>query len=240
MSQEPKRGETARPSGLAVFRKDFLASIVVFLVALPLCMGIARACGMPVAAGIITGIVGGLLVGWLSGCPLQVSGPAAGLIVVVQDILDEEHGPQLLALAMIGAGAIQFAAGLLKLGQWFRAVSPAVIEGMLAGIGVVIIAKPLPLMVDGRPPHLACPYPGGSIPASLASAPAAVWAAAFPSAESPNTSWALVLGLATILVLLLWRPLVPKRLKLIPAPFVAVVVTALLLPFVPVALKTVP
>src|SRR5262249_15567190 len=85
-----------------------------------------------------------------------------------------------------------------------------------------------------------CPYTGGSILASLASAPAAVWDAAFPSAESPNTSWALVLGLATILVLLLWRPLVPKRLKLIPAPFVAVVVTALLLPFVPVALKTVP
>src|SRR5947207_10845566 len=151
MSTEPKRGETARPSGLAVFKKDFLASIVVFLVALPLCMGIARACGMPVAAGIITGIVGGLLVGSLAGCPLQVSGPAAGLIVVVQDILDEEHGPQLLALALVGAGAIQFAAGLLKLGQWFRAVSPAVIEGMLAGIGVLIFASQFHVMVDDTP-----------------------------------------------------------------------------------------
>src|SRR5688572_23676469 len=70
---------------LTDFRRDFLSSIVVFLVALPLCMGIARACGLPAAVGIITGIVGGLIVGFLAGSPLQVSGPAAGLVVTVAD-----------------------------------------------------------------------------------------------------------------------------------------------------------
>ncbi len=69
------------------FRKDFLASIVVFLVALPLCMGIAIASGVPVAAGLITGIVGGLVVGSITGVPLQVSGPAAGLSVIVYEIV---------------------------------------------------------------------------------------------------------------------------------------------------------
>jgi MFS superfamily sulfate permease-like transporter len=68
---------------LSAPKQDFLASIVVFLVALPLCMGIAIASGVPVAAGLITGIVGGLVVGWIAGAPLQVSGPAAGLTVIV-------------------------------------------------------------------------------------------------------------------------------------------------------------
>src|SRR3954451_23099334 len=77
-------------SWLGVLKSDFLASLVVFLVALPLCMGIANACGLPPALGLITGIVGGLVVGFLAGCPLQVSGPAAGLVVVVAGIVDND------------------------------------------------------------------------------------------------------------------------------------------------------
>ena len=80
----PAEGPSGKPSWLGHLKSDFLSSIVVFLVALPLCMGIATACGLPPAQGIITGIVGGLVVGWLAGCPLQVSGPAAGLFVVVR------------------------------------------------------------------------------------------------------------------------------------------------------------
>ena len=75
-------GTTGAGSLPSAPRQDFLASVVVFLVALPLCMGIAIASGVPVAAGLITGIVGGLIVGWFSGAPLQVSGPAAGLTVI--------------------------------------------------------------------------------------------------------------------------------------------------------------
>jgi MFS superfamily sulfate permease-like transporter len=146
--------------------QDALASVVVFFVALPLCMGIALASGAPVAAGLITGIVGGLVVGWLAGCPLQVSGPAAGLTVIVYEIV-QQLGLPLLGLAVLVAGGFQIAAGLLKLGQWFRAVSPAVINGMLAGIGVLIFASQFHVMVDDKPRKSGLD--------NLLSLPAAVW-----------------------------------------------------------------
>ena len=119
---------------------DFMASVVVFLVALPLCMGIAVASNVPVAAGLISGIVGGIVVGMLSGAPLQVSGPAAGLSVLVYQLVDD-HGIAALGLVVLIAGIFQLVAGALRLGQWFRAVSPAVVQGMLAGIGVLIFAS---------------------------------------------------------------------------------------------------
>src|SRR5438105_15594401 len=112
------------------FQDDFLASAVVFLVALPLCMGIALASGLPPGAGIVTGIVGGLVVGSLSGSPLQVSGPAAGLTVQVWQLI-QGHGLEALGPVVALAGVLQMAAGCARLGQWFRAVSPAVIQGML-------------------------------------------------------------------------------------------------------------
>lgn len=133
-----------------VVRHDLLASIVVFLVALPLCMGIAIASGAPVAAGLITGIIGGLVVGLLAGSPLQVSGPAAGLTVIVFDAI-QRFGLESLGLIVLLAGAMQLIAGSLRLAQWFRAVSPAVIKGMLSGIGVLIFASQFHVMVDDAP-----------------------------------------------------------------------------------------
>jgi len=131
-------------------RQDFFASIVVFLVALPLSMGIAIASGVPVAAGLITGIVGGLVVGWVAGAPLQVSGPAAGLTVIVFDLV-QHHGLEVIGIAVLIGGALQMFAGLLRYGRWFRAVSPAVIHGMLAGIGVLILSSQFHVMVDDAP-----------------------------------------------------------------------------------------
>ena len=130
--------------------KDFLASIVVFLVALPLCMGIAIASGVPVAAGLITGIVGGLVVASIAGAPLQVSGPAAGLTVVVYEIV-QQHGLAALGIVVLIGGLIQAAAGLCCVGRWFRAVSPTVIHGMLTGIGILIVASQIHVMVDDKP-----------------------------------------------------------------------------------------
>jgi len=147
-------------------KHDFLASVVVFLVALPLCMGIAIASGVPVAAGLITGIVGGLVVGMLAGCPLQVSGPAAGLTVIVYEIV-QQYGLEMLGLIVLLAGLIQATAGWLKMGQWFRAVSPAVIKGMLGGIGVLILASQFHVMVDDKPK--------GSGIVNLVTIPQAVW-----------------------------------------------------------------
>src|SRR5688572_14498292 len=131
-------------------KQDFLASIVVFFVALPLCMGIAFASGAPVAAGLITGIVGGLVVGFLAGAPLQVSGPAAGLTVIVYGIV-QQFGLEGLGPIVLAAGLMQVLAGLLRLGKWFRAVSPAVIKGMLAGIGLLILASQFHVMIDDKP-----------------------------------------------------------------------------------------
>ncbi len=130
--------------------RDALASIVVFLVALPLCMGIAIASGVPIAAGLATGIIGGIVVGMFAGAPLQVSGPAAGLTVIVLGIV-QQQGLETLGLVVLVAGGLQIAAGLTGVGQWFRAVSPAVVEGMLAGIGVLIFAGQFHVMVDSSP-----------------------------------------------------------------------------------------
>src|SRR5512142_1782894 len=134
----------------ATIGSDALASVVVFLVALPLCMGISIASGVPPTAGLITGIVGGLVVGFLAGSPLQVSGPAAGLTVLVWQLV-QHHGLPMLGIIVLLAGLIQILAGSLKLGQWFRAVSPAVIHGMLAGIGVLILASQFHVMLDKKP-----------------------------------------------------------------------------------------
>lgn len=90
--------------------RELLASVVVFLVALPLCMGIAIASGMPPAKGLITGIVGGLIVGWIAGSPLQVSGPAAGLAVLVFEVV-REHGMAMLGPILVLAGLLQLLVG---------------------------------------------------------------------------------------------------------------------------------
>jgi MFS superfamily sulfate permease-like transporter len=142
--------EAPAESFLSTLKFDIPSSIAAFLVALPLCMGIAIASGVPVAAGLITGIVGGIVVGALAGAPLQVSGPAAGLTVVVYEIVSV-HGVAALGMIVFGAGVLQIVAGMFRLGQWFRAVSPAVIHGMLAGIGILIFASQFHVMVDDKP-----------------------------------------------------------------------------------------
>ena len=113
-------------------------------------MGVAIASGVPVAAGLLTGIVAGIVVGSLAGCPLQVSGPAAGLAVIVYDMV-QRFGLELLGIIVLIAGLLQLVAGVLQMGQWFRAVSPAVIKGMLAGIGALIFLSQFHVMLDARP-----------------------------------------------------------------------------------------
>jgi MFS superfamily sulfate permease-like transporter len=204
-------------SRVGSFGRDVLASVVVFLVALPLCMGIAMASGVPAenaaTAGIVSGVVGGVVVGLLGGSPLQVSGPAAGLSVVVFE-LTRQHGWEKVGLVTLLAGAFQLVAGLLKLGQWFRAVSPAVVQGMLAGIGVLIVASQFHIMVDDQPRR------GGL--ANLLSIPDAVRKGVVPSEASHDD--AARLGLVTIALMVMWKPLVPRPLKVIPAPLIAVTV----------------
>lgn len=128
---------------------DSMASLVVFLVALPLCIGIAVACGVPAERGLIAGIVGGTI-GIISGAPLLVSGPAASLIVPCYALVDE-YGLVALGPVVMLTGLWQLLAGYLRLGQWFRAVAPAVITGMLTGIGVLIIGSQALVALDANP-----------------------------------------------------------------------------------------
>ena len=206
------------------FKHDLLASIVVFLVALPLCMGIAIASGVPsekaAAVGIITGIVGGLVVGFLAGSPLQVSGPAAGLSVLVFE-LGQQHAWGTVGIIVLVAGAIQLVAGVLRLGRLFRAVSPAVINGMLAGIGVLIFASQFHVMVDDAP--------RGSGLANLVSIPKAVWKSL--QFDGSAHYWAALTGLATIVTIVLWNSMPWSRLRAVPGPLVAVVVATALAEF---------
>jgi MFS superfamily sulfate permease-like transporter len=202
------------PNLRSAWKDDFLASLVVFLVAMPLCLGIAIASGVPTeqaaAAGIITGIVGGLVVGALGGCTLQVSGPAAGLAVIVGQLI-AEHGFAALGLMIMVAGAVQFVAGLLRLGQWFRAVCPAVIQGMLAGIGVLIFAAQFHVMVDDSPPGSGVEF-GGVI--NLYTIPEAIWKGMTEDVHQAAAG----IGVLTILTIVAWASFAPRKLKFLPAP----------------------
>lgn len=197
----------------AVLPRELLASVVVFLVALPLCMGIAIASGMPPAKGLITGIIGGLVVGWLAGSPLQVSGPAAGLAVLVFELV-RQHGMMMLGPILLLAGFLQLVAGRLRLGCWFRVTAPAVVYGMLAGIGVLIVLSQIHVMLDG------VPKPSGLD--NLAGFPAAV------AQAIPSLGWqAGLLGLSTMLVMYLWDKFRPKTLRFVPGALLGVGLTTL-------------
>ena len=193
---------------------DFRASLVVFLVALPLCMGIAIASGVPPALGLITGVIGGLLVGFIQGSPLQVSGPAAGLVVLVVGVV-QDYGLESLGIVVFLAGVLQLIAGIAGGGRWFRAVPPSVVSGMLAGIGILIFSSQFHVMIDDAP--------RSSGMANILAIPEAI-----SKAVSPQTSLvhreAAGLGILTISMILLWIRFCPPRIKsYLPGPLVGVV-----------------
>ena len=194
----------------AALPRELLASVVVFLVALPLCMGIAIASGMPPAKGLITGIIGGIVVGFMAGSPLQVSGPAAGLAVLVFELV-RQHGIAMLGPILLLAGLLQLVAGRLKLGCWFRVTAPAVVYGMLAGIGVLIVLSQIHVLFDSTP------QPSGlqnlmGFPDTLASA--------LP--QESNGWQAGALGLGTIAVMWGWERFKPQRLRFVPGALLGV------------------
>ncbi|MEV4111545.1 SulP family inorganic anion transporter [Nonomuraea sp. NPDC049695] len=191
-----------------VWRKDFAASLVVFLVALPLCVGVAVASGVPAELGLITGIVGGIVTGLLPGSSLQVSGPAAGLTVLVYEAV-QAYGLATLGVIVLVAGVLQVTLGALRLGRWFRAISVAVVEGMLAGIGLVIIAGQLYAMAD-------LPAPAGGL-GKLAGLPGLIGDAT----GSAQALSALGVGIGTIVVMVLWQRL-PARARVVPGALAAV------------------
>jgi MFS superfamily sulfate permease-like transporter len=125
-------------------KSDFASGLVVFLVALPLCLGIAMASGAPLFSGIISGIVGGIVVGYLSTSNISVSGPAAGLTAIVLTAITDLGAFDIFLTAVFIAGFIQLILGFVKAGSISNYFPTNVIEGMLAGIGIIIILKQLP------------------------------------------------------------------------------------------------
>ncbi|MCC9608696.1 SulP family inorganic anion transporter [Blastopirellula sp. JC732] len=233
MSDQTKSSEFFRWPAI---RNDIFPSIVVFLVALPLCLGIAIASGAPPAAGLISGIVGGLVVGFLAGSPLQVSGPAAGLTVIVYGLF-EKYDIQLVMLTVVLAGLMQIAAGSLKLGQWFRAVSPAVVKGMLAGIGMLIFCSQFHIMIDDQP-RKGLEVGGVHLEAGLANLltiPQAI-GRVFAFDESKSHHLAAGLGLLTIVVIVCWK-MTPKKFQLVPGPLLGVLAATLISEFFDVPIR---
>lgn len=200
---------TAR--SIVTFKKDFIASIIVFLVAIPLCIGIASACGLPPAAGLISGVIGGIVVGLVSGCPLQVSGPAAGLITIVWDTL-QKHGIENFGAIILLAGFIQIIIGIFRFAPWFRAVSPAIIQGMLSGIGILILTSQFHVMLDHKP--------SSDILKNIISIPETINKGLFPM-DGSSHHLAAAIGVITLLILVFWH-YVPSKYKQLPATLVAV------------------
>lgn len=189
-----------------------MASLVVFLVALPLCIGIAAASGVPASLGIITGIVGGIVVGFLPGSTFQVSGPAAGLAVLVMEFVTE-HGIGMVGPVVLAAGLCQILLGLLRMGRLFQSISVSVVQGMLAGIGV-------PLML-GQAYAVMDTDQRGSAMENLTGLPDLVGDAL----DDPGKRAALLLGVMSIVLCFLWKK-VPGPLGKMPAPLLVVVLGA--------------
>ncbi|SFQ36445.1 carbonic anhydrase [Amycolatopsis arida] len=202
---EARREEHPKPRLVlrTVLRHDVPASLVVFLVAVPLSLGIALASGAPIVAGLIAAIVGGIVAGLLGGAPLQVSGPAAGLTVVMAETINH-FGWAVTCAITVAAGALQVLLGMSRIARAALAISPAIVHGMLAGIGVTIVLGQLHVVLGGSPQSSAIDN-----------------VLELPGQIVGHHDAAAVIGLLTIAILLVWGRL-PAAVRQVPGPLAAV------------------
>ncbi|MDG9702533.1 SulP family inorganic anion transporter [Streptomyces sp. DH37] len=200
--------ETSAAARFPFLKQDVAASLVVFLVALPLCVGVAVASGVPAELGLVTGIVGGIVTGLMPGSSLQVSGPAAGLTVLVFGAVSQ-FGLPALGVIVLATGLLQLGMGALNLGRWFRAISLSVVEGMLAGIGLVIIAGQLYAAAGATAPESGIGKIVG-LPQALADA-----------LGSTEALVSLAVGAGTVAVVVLWKRM-PAKVRAVPGALAAV------------------
>jgi MFS superfamily sulfate permease-like transporter len=193
-------------------KRDLPSSIVVFLVALPLCLGIALASGAPLFAGLVTGVIGGIVVASISGSQLSVSGPAAGLTVIVLGAIAHLGSYQVFLLAVMLAGVFQVMLGLLKAGTIGNYFPSSVIEGMLAAIGIILIMKQLPhaLGVDI-----------GFLDESVFENQGEGMLGLISTALKQFNLAAIVISGGAITILIIWPKF--KKLSIVPAPLLVVV-----------------
>ncbi len=191
---------------LSTLRQDIPAGLVVFLVALPLCLGIAQASGLPPFVGLLTGVIGGLVVTAMSPSRFAVSGPAAGLVTIVVASLETLGSFSAFLLALVLAGVIQFALGIARAGRFISLVPGSVIKGMLAAIGILLIIQQIPVALRAPGEHGWRELLTGSFSFSLP---------------------AILVGGSGLLILWLWSTPFIRRAKSvnwIPGPLIAVLV----------------
>lgn len=212
---------TKKVNLFANLKSDFASGLVVFLVALPLCLGIALASGAPPLAGVISGIVGGIVVGYLSQSHISVSGPAAGLTAIVLTAITELGSFDSFLLAVLIAGAIQLALGYLKAGSISNYFPNNVIEGMLAGIGVIIILKQIPHAFGYDPDFigdLSFAQPDGKN----------TFSEIFDIVNHVQLG-SILIALISLVILIFWNKVkFLQKIKLVPPALVAVVVSIVL------------
>jgi MFS superfamily sulfate permease-like transporter len=198
-------------------KHDLPAGLSVFLVALPLCLGIALASGAPLYAGILSGIIGGLVVAVVSGSQLAVSGPAAGLSTIVAASIVSLGDFRVFLLAVIIAGCFQVLLGVLKLGTIANYFPSSVIKGMLAAIGILLMSKQIPLALGYDQPDF---WVSGFIP---------LFSSLHVGEQFGNLSHHVTLGVMLVTfismsLLILWQQPFSQRFKILPAPLLVVVV----------------
>ncbi len=194
---------------------DLPAGLSVFLVALPLCLGIALASGAPLYSGILSGIIGGIVVSFISGSQLSVSGPAAGLTTVVAATILSYGDYKVFLLAVIVAGMFQLVLGILKLGIIANYFPSAVIKGMLAAIGILLIAKQVPFALGyDRPDFWSSGLLGFFSPKNFKGN--------IHNFNEHTTRGAIIISLSSLAILVLLQQPFAKKLKVIPAPLMAV------------------
>lgn len=193
-------------------KKDIPASIVVFLVALPLCLGIALASGAPLFAGILTGIIGGIITASFSGSQLSVSGPAAGLTVIVLGAITKLGAYETFLLAVVLAGIMQIILGIVKAGTIGNYFPSSVIEGMLAAIGIILILKQFQHAVGYD-----ADFEGDE---SFVQVGDENTFSAILTALNRINYGAVIISLVSILILVYWPRI--KKIAVVPAPLVVV------------------
>lgn len=212
---------TKKNNLFANLKSDFASGLVVFLVALPLCLGIAMASGAPLFSGIIAGVVGGIVVGYLSQSHISVSGPAAGLTAIVLTAITDFGAFDVFLLSVLIAGIIQLALGFLKAGSISNYFPTNVIEGMLAGIGIIIILKQIPHAFGYD-----ADYEGDQ--AFIQNDGSNSFSFLFDVLNHIHLG-AVVVSLISLVVLISWdRVPFLKRLKLVPGALVAVILGVVL------------
>ena len=210
------QAERLLPTMRESWRADVPGSLVVFLVALPLCLGIALASNAPMFSGLIAGVVGGLVVGAISGSQLMVSGPAAGLTAIVVSAIATLGSFEAFLASVVIGGALQIVLGLARAGQIGRYFPSAVVRGMLAAIGLILVLKQIPHAIgydhdfEGDESFV---QPDGDTTFS-----------ALQHALQAVQPGAILSSLAALGVLILWDRTALRRLRLVPGPLAAVLV----------------